>query len=137
MIKKQRLDLDTFKSAGSKTKNKPKVHVIMQEQLRARQAREILTPPPSSELDIQLAEQDEVHHNCAQPRKVQFRPAPSSQNQSHIESMYRLMKTPTETLMSSSPILPTSPLKEDYALVRPGQARGVTAPVSLVTLAVN
>jgi hypothetical protein len=134
MIKKQRLDLDTFRSAGGKMKNKPKVHVIMQEQMRARQAREVLTPPPSSELDIQ---QDEVHHNCTQPRKVQFRPAPSSQNQSHIESMYRLMKTPTETLMSSSPILPTSPLKEDYALTRPGQARGVTSPVSLVTLAVD
>lgn len=137
MIKKQRLDLDTFKAGGGKTKNKDKVHVIMQEQMRARQAREILTPPPSSELDIQLPEQDEVHGHYAQPRKVQFRPAPSSQNQAYADSMCRLMKTPTETLMSSSPVLPTSSLKEDYALVRPGQARGVTSPVSLVTLAVD
>ncbi|KAG7562444.1 hypothetical protein FFLO_02118 [Filobasidium floriforme] len=137
MIKKQRLDLDTFRSAGGKTKTKPKVHVIMQEQLRARQVREILTPPPSSELDIQLPEQDEAHLRYAQPRKVQFRPAPSSQNQSHADSMYRLMTTPMETLMSSSPVLPTSPLKEDYALMRSGQAREVSAPVSLVTLAVD
>jgi hypothetical protein len=137
MIKKQRLDLDTFRSAGGKTKNKPKVHAIMQEQLRARQAREILTPPPSSELDIQLPEQDEVHRQHTQPRKVQFRPAPSSQNQSHADSMYRLMTTPMETLMSSSPVMPTSPLKEDYALTRPGRARGVSSPVSLVTLAVD